>query len=67
MKPVKKTRDVTREYELATDASIRNVLDTEVIDLPALKRAAYAHGYAQALMDVSDGAVFPPKPVWKHS
>lgn len=61
---MKKYRTVTKEYELANVAALRDVLDIDIVDLPAIKKAAYAHGYARALMDVADGLVKPPKPVW---
>lgn len=63
----KKVRNVTAEHKLAEAAAQRDVLDTMIVDLPAIKRAAYAHGYAKALMDVADGAVKPPKPKWEGS
>jgi hypothetical protein len=63
-RPVNKTRNVTKEYDLGRAAAERDVLDGEVVDLPAIKKSAYTHGYARALMDVADGKVKAPKPVW---
>lgn len=63
----KPTRRVDAEYRLGAKAAEQNVLDTEIVDLPRIKRTAYMHGYAQALMDVADGKVNPPKPNWTSS
>lgn len=62
---MKQTRRVDLEYELGRKAAERDLLDTEIVDLPAIKKAAYTHGYARALMDVADGKVKAPKADWR--
>lgn len=64
---MKKTRRVDREYDLGRKAAERDVADTVILDLPAIKKSAYAAGYARALMDVADRKVKVPNPDWRDT
>lgn len=60
---LKVTRDVTREYEQAKIAA-EKFNPGEQANIGALMRAAYTHGYAQALIDRTlppEGCHCPPE------
>lgn len=64
---MKKVRHIDEEAALGEKAAREHVLDKAILDLPAMKRTMFAHGYTQALLDVADGKVTPPTPDWRQS
>lgn len=52
----KKVRRVDREYLLAAKAA-RDFTPMQAPDIFSWQKAAYEHGYVQALLDVQDGKV----------